>query len=330
MNLSEYSRMADGALRRVVSDRELPLYAMMEHHLGWGADGEPGGMTPPRPRPLGAACLGVCAALGGDAEDALPVAASIELAQNFCEIHDDIQSGKISRDGRDAVWWRWGPAQAINVGDGMHALARLALFGLLDAGFDSADVFNAVRLLDQASLAACEGRFLDLEAQERLDMTAASYIRMAESKTGSLYACAMQFGALAARADSDARTDFANRGRDLGAAVQILDDLRQLSAEPSAAPSDDVMNKKKLYPVVLAFEMATPSQRRRLGDYYFKRVLEPSDLRGLADAIRETGAADRAEREAAALLNRALGDDNDNALNDLMLEIAGISHAAQV
>ena len=326
MTLNEYSRMVDGALRRVVSGRALPLYAMMEHHLGWGAEGE--SSAPPPTRPLGAACVGVCLSLGGDAEDALPVAASIELARNFCEIHDDVQSGKISRDGRDAVWWRWGPAQAINVGDGMHALARLALFGLLDAGFDSADVFEAVRLLDQASLAACEGRFLDLEAQERLDMTAASYIRMADAKTGSLYACAMQFGALAAGADCEARTDFAKRGRELGTAIQILDDLRQLSAEPSDAPSDDVLNKKKLYPVVLAFEMATPSQRRRLGDYYFKRVLEPSDLRGLADAIRETGAADRAEREAAAMLERSLDGVDCGELNDLILEIAGMPHHA--
>lgn len=328
MNLAEYSRIVDVGLRRVVSDRDLPLYAMMEHHLGWDSDGGVQGAPPPRS--LGAACLAACASLGGDAEAALPVAASIELARNFCEIHDDIQSGRISRGGRDAVWWRWGPAQAINVGDGMHALARLALFGLLDAGFDSADVFEAVRLLDQASLAACEGRFLDLEAQERLDMTAASYIRMADAKTGSLYACALEFGALAACADADARTRLAERGRKLGAALQILDDLRQLSAAPDAAPSDDVLNKKKLYPVVLAFEMATPAQRRRLGDYYFKRVLEPSDLRGLADAIRETGAAARAERESAALLDEALngGGEPADALNRLIIEIAESPDAA--
>lgn len=320
MNLDEYSRIVDGGLRRVVSNRDLPLYAMMEHHLGWGADGEP---TAPPPRSLGAACVAVCESLGGDGESALPAAASIELARNFCEIHDDIQSGKISRDGRDSVWWRWGPAQAINAGDGMHALARLALFGFLDAGFDSAAVFDAVRLLDQASLAACEGRFMDMEAQERLDMSADAYIRMARAKTGSLYACAMELGALAAGADADARSRFAKRGRKLGVALQILDDMRQLSAARDDSPSDDVMNKKKLYPVVLAFEMASPAQRRRLGDYYFKRVLEPSDLRGLADAIRETGAAERAEIEAAALLEQALNDGaREDALNRLIIEIA--------
>lgn len=326
MNLNEYSRMVDGGLRRVVANRDLPLYAMMEHHLGWGADDAPSAAPPSRS--LGAACLAVCESLGGEAESALPAAASIELARNFCEIHDDIQSGKISRDGRDAVWWRWGPAQAINAGDGMHALARLALFGFLDAGFDSAAVFEAVRLLDQASLAACEGRFMDMEAQERLDMTADAYMRMADAKTGALYACAMELGALAANADADARSGFAERGRKLGVALQMLDDLRQLSTEPGAEPSDDVMNKKKLYPVVLAFEMANPAQRRRLGDYYFKRVLEPSDLRGLSDAIRETGAADRAEREAAALLEQALdGGARADALDRLILEIAGRSDA---
>ena len=300
-----YSSLVETELKRIVSDRGLPLYSMMEHHLGW--DSGTASASSQMLRPLGSLCLASCDALADDFEVALPTAAAIELVHNFCEIHDDIQAGKISRNDRDSVWWKWGPAQAINAGDGMHALARLALLGLGERGIGPDRVFEAVKLLDKASLATCEGRFMDLEAQERLDMSSGAYLDMAAAKAGSVYSCAMEFGALAAGGDSATRESFADAGRELGIAVQIADDMRQLASATSAdaAPSEDFMNKKKLYPVVRAFEIASPTERRRLGDYYFKRVLEPSDARNLSEIISGLGVNDHAAREIASRVTRA-------------------------
>ena len=304
--ISRYSSMVEGELRSIVSDRELPLYSMMEHHLGWLP--ETGSAPPPASRVLGSLCLASCESLGGNIESALPTAAAIELVQNFCEIHDDIQGGKISRNDRDTVWWKWGPAQAINAGDGMHALARLALLSLGERGVGPDGVFEAVKLLDKASLATCEGRFMDLEAQERLDMSSGSYIKMAGAKAGSLYACAMEFGALAAGGEAGTRESFAASGREIGVAVQIAEDMKQLSSslDEQASPSEDFMNKKKLYPVVRAFEVASPTERRRLGDYYFKRVIEPSDARSLSEIISRLDVTQEARREIASRVNRAV------------------------
>ena len=72
-------------------------------------------------------------------------------------------------------------------------------------------VLEFVKLLDQSSMVACEGRFMDLEAQERLDISSDSYVKIAEAKSGALFSCAMEFGALAAGADADARRRFAGR-----------------------------------------------------------------------------------------------------------------------
>ncbi len=327
--LEQYNSMVDAELERVMAGRDLPLYSMMRHHLGWpDSEGTPAAAMP---RNLGALCLASSASLGGTAERALPTAASIELVQNFCEIHDDIQSGKVGRNDRDSVWWKWGPAQAINAGDGMHALARLALFGLRDRGVDSEGIFEAVKLLDKAGLETCEGRFVDLEAQERLDMTSKAYLEMASAKTGSLYACAMEFGALVSGAREDVRSAMAASGRSLGIAVQITEDLRQLTSttDADAAPSDDFMNKKKLYPVVRAFEMASPSERRALGDHYFKRVLEPSDVRGVSAIVNELGAADEARtvielRLAEACETVAAVAGPDSEVEGIMRLLAGV------
>ena len=331
--IENYSPLVETELKRIVSGRNLPLYSMMERHLGWIP--EDFTVADSARRPLGSLCLASCAALGGNADMALPTAAAIELVHNFCEIHDDIQSGRIARNGRDTVWWKWGPAQAINAGDGMHALARLALLGLGERGFGPSVVFDAVKLLDKASLATCEGRFMDLEAQERLDMSSKAYLSMAEAKSGSLYACAMEFGALAAGADSDARSLFAEAGRYLGVAAQITDDMNQLTSalDDNSSPSEDLMNKKKLYPVVRAFEIASPSERRRLGDYYFKRVLEPSDTRNLSAVISQLGVSEDARDEIDSRIAKSVeavnpilppGEDADS-LRDLLRNLPGES-----
>ena len=292
--LDQYSLLVDSELRRILAERDLPLYEMMGHQLGWNSEYDTGGRS--HTRVLGSICLASCAAFGGDVEDALPAAAAIELVQNFCDIHDDIQSGRVDRNGADSVWWKWGPAQAINAGDGMHALARMALLRMMDRGFSPDDVFEAIRVLDAASLATCEGRFMELEAQERLDVSSESYLAMAALKAGAVFGCAAEFGALAAGANADARTGFAEWGKSLGIAVQVANDLRQLSEaiEEGGTPSDDMMNKRKLYPVVWAFEAATPRQRRQLGDFYFKRVLEPSDARGVARLVDSIGGSAQA------------------------------------
>ena len=304
-----YSLLVDTELRRVVAERDLPLYSMMGHQLGWesGSDVDRSSGSGLVIRKLGSICLGACASAGGNVEDALPAAAAIELVQNFCDIHDDIQNGRVDRSGRDSVWWKWGPAQAINAGDGMHALARMTLLGMMDRGFDSDTVFEAIKVLDRASLQTSEGRFMELEAQERLDVSSDAYFTMASLRTGALFACAAEFGALVAGADTGVRSGFAKWGASLGIAMQVADDLRQIvdALEEGGAPSDDVMNKRKLYPVVWAFESATPRQRRQLGDFYFKRVLEPSDAKSLARLVDDMGGVAQARSQVTAHLDKS-------------------------
>ena len=63
------------------------------------------------------------------------------------------------------------------------------------------------------------------------------------------------------------------------------------------------MNKKKLFPVIAAIEKATPSQKRKLGDVYFKRVLEDSDLHAVLDVLSDLGG-----KESAALRYTSAND----------------------
>ncbi|MCH8061645.1 MAG: polyprenyl synthetase family protein [Chloroflexi bacterium] len=295
---SDLSDVIEKELTGIIKSRDVPLYDMMAYHMGWqsapGLDDSP----IPQQRTRGVLCLLACRALGGDYSSAIPAAAAVELVHSFTEVHDDVQGGQPQRDGRDALWWVWGPAQAINAGDGLHALARLALFQLLDRGASPELVFRAVQLMDKTSLEVCEGRFMDLEAQERIDLSVESYMKMARSKTGALFACAMQLGALIGGGDEEAVESLGRCGYELGLAIQIREDIVALWGNGSEeyVPSTEVMNKKKLFPAVYAVENAKVSDKRRMGEIYFKRVLDPDDVMALRQVIEELGAKDAAER----------------------------------
>ncbi len=300
--------LVDSELQGIVNSRQIPLYRMMAYHMGWSDERGEMASNAPRERVRGALCLLACRAAGGDVEKALPAAAAIELVHNFTLIHDDVQGGNPQRDNRDAVWWVWGPAQAINAGDGMHALARLALFRLRDRGVPSEKAFRAVKILDEATLKACEGRFADLEAQERIDLSVDAYLKMASDKMGALMGCAMRLGALAASDDETTQDALGECGERLGVALQIRSDLHELWGDGGDAPppSAEVMNKKKLLPVVYALEKANINEKRRLGEVYFQRVLQPDDVARVREVIEQLGARDACESLADQHMGEAL------------------------
>ena len=310
--MDDLAQQVDAEITKSLGSRQMELYTMMSYHLGW--EDKPGGDQGRvrRDRLHGAACMMACSAAGGDHESSLPVAAAVEFIESFSQIHDDVQAGQPMRYGRDAVWWVWGPAQAINVGDAMHAVARLAVFALAERGLTPEVTFRAVQIVDHAVLELCEGRFKDLESQERIDLDVDGYLEMAAGKTGALYACAMQLGALAASADETTIEAMGACGRALGLALQIHRDVMELWGDGGTAtpPGAEVLNKKKLFPVVYSLSKASLSEKRRLGDIYFKRVLDTEDVVKVRDILDELGARDRAgeliaqyRSEAAASLD---------------------------
>ena len=293
----DLAALVDAELREIFAPRKIPLYDMMSYQLGWTGDSGSPPVADARKRAHGVLCLMANQAAGGDANDALPTAAAVELVDNFCQIHDDVQGGIPQRNKRDAVWWVWGPAQAINAGDGMHALARLALFRLLKRGVSAETTFRGVEILDQASLKLCEGRFVALEAQERLDMSVDAYLKMASDKSGALVSCAMRLGGMVATDDQQVMNALGECGASIGVAMQVHADLRELwTADGSDGPaSPEVLNKTKLLPVVWSLEKAGVTEKRRLGEIYFKRVLEPGDVDTVREVAVQLGARDFCE-----------------------------------
>ena len=312
--LLERQEALEQALRVHVKEAvtsDLPLYRMMEYQLGWvERDGEPA-VRGPEPRFHGALCLEAAASVasGTPGESAGAAAAAAELMFQSVQVHEDMQSAEMRADDHPAVWWTWGPAQAINVGDGLHALARLAVFNMGSRGEPPERVLAAVATLDSAALRYYEGQYMELTFQERVDVTEAQYLEMARAKHGSLVGGAAALGARAAGASDEVADAFAAFGQRLGVAAQIAADVDVIWGD--SQPAGMVLNKSKVYPVVHALEHASVAQKRELGGIYFKRVMEPSDIEGVRRVLDQTGAREHARakagEEAAAAIERLEG-----------------------
>ena len=309
-------------IKSLVLEEGFPLYRMMGYHMGWldeygeAAEGETG----KRIRPT--LSLLACEALGGDVKAALPAAAAVELVHNFSLIHDDIQDGNSERHNRPTVWWVWGPAQAINAGDGMHALARLALLRQTGEGMSPERTLKAVGLLDQACLRLCEGQYLDLTYQERVDISQDAYFKMVEGKTAALISCAAELGAVMSSAEEPVEQAMAQFGAKLGTAFQIRDDILDLWGQQDTGKplAGDILNKKKSLPIVYAIENASGAERRTLGDVYFKRVMEPEDIDKIIEVLETLGAREFCQAKADALCDEAIQSLKDAGMTSQQTE----------
>ena len=202
---------------------------------------------------------------------ALPAAAAVELTHNFTLIHDDIEDGDAERRHRSTLWKLWGIPQAINTGDGLFALARLTLWGVLDEGVEGAIAARLGAVLDHACLVLAEGQYLDISFEERQDIAVAAYVDMTSRKTAALMACAAEMGAILGTSDEEAIKRLRGFGHAMGVAFQVRDDLLGVwasTAESGKTPAGDVYRRKKSLPFLYALEHAHADDKRYLREVY--------------------------------------------------------------
>lgn len=283
----------------------LPLYRMMGYQMGWiGKDGEESPYDRSERRVLGSMSVQVAAGFTSQiAEPHFDLAASIELLQESINVHLQMQTGEMGTEDAPEVWWIWGPAQAINVGDGLHALARMSTFNAQAKGLSTERTIAAVQALDRTALTFYEGQYLDLTLQERVDITTKQYLGMAEKRFGSLWAGAFEIGAIGGSAPIEAQAALSGAGANLGVAIQIQRDIQELWG--SERPPGRLLSKSKTYPVAYGFEHGTLAQKRALGESYFKRVIEPADISHIVSVLESMDAREQAHEKMGEYLKSA-------------------------
>jgi geranylgeranyl diphosphate synthase, type I len=299
----------EAEILRIVSDRDAStagVYDMVRYHLGLDGSGASAGK---RMRPL----LGLLAyaSIAGDYRPALPGAAAVELGHNFSLVHDDIEDGDRERRHRPTVWAVHGVAQAINTGDMLFSLSRMALHRLTDLGFSDAKVLRLMRLYDETCVALCEGQYIDIATSENDDlMSVELYFDMIGRKTAALIAASIEAGALLASDDDEVIARYRGFGWALGLAFQLNDDLLGIWGAEQATGKEpsDIARRKKTLPVIYAFEHAGPDDRARLTALYGNGGPTADDVAEIIAILERTGARDYTRNEARRYRDEALAE----------------------
>ncbi len=179
--------------------------------------------------------LEFCRLFGGQAENALPFAAAVELIHTSSLIHDDLpcMDDDDLRRGRPTNHKVYGEAVALLAGDGMIMDA----FGVAAGNLKVAPEVRAeaVKLLSLASgsFGMVRGQIIDMFGETHA-LTEEELLTLHRNKTGALIRVSAQLGCLAAGYMTDspemkAAEGFAER---IGLVFQMIDDILDVTSTP--------------------------------------------------------------------------------------------------
>ncbi|HEY0058136.1 MAG TPA: polyprenyl synthetase family protein [Flavisolibacter sp.] len=213
-----------------------------------------------RVRPV--SCLMGNELFGDINEDAWEVAAGIELFHNFTLIHDDIMDKAPLRRGLETLHHKWGESTALLAGDVMLVTAYEYLNKI-----STKYARSIMQLFNQTAKAVCEGQQLDMDYEQKEEVSFEEYGLMINLKTSVLLAASMKMGAVlggAGERNQDLIYDF---GRKLGLAFQVQDDYLDAFGDPQKFGKQvggDIKANKKTFLFIHALESANESQKSEL------------------------------------------------------------------
>ncbi len=214
-------------------------------------------------------------------EQVLHIGWAVELFHNFSLIHDDIMDAAPLRRGQPTVHTKWNLTTGILSGDVMLILAyrHLAALPRREAILDVLEVFNRV------ATGVCEGQQMDVNFEQRDNVSIEEYIRMIELKTAVLLGGALEMGALAVGAQPQDAAHLYDFGRLAGIAFQIQDDLLDTYGDPATFGKQvggDIIQNKKTLLVLKTLETAPAADVDELNAIFSGKLALDNDQKVVA------------------------------------------------
>ncbi len=224
-------------------------------------------------------------------EEAVTLAALVELVHIATLVHDDAVDHSVLRRGMPTVNSIWTHQIAIIMGDYLYsrAVTELARLGDLDA----------MGVLASAANTMSVGEMRQLLSYDDISFSESEYYRLIAAKTASLISAACEMGALAGVAAN--RVAFRRFGHFLGMAFQIADDMLDYagSQDVTGKPAGlDLRERKVTLPLVGALREMSPFEVDQVRHLF--TLVEPGDdeVRGAIELVRRNGGLEYARTKA--------------------------------
>ena len=303
-NLSEALATASKAVNHTLAEmfddalEPTKLYAASKHLITAGGK---------RLRPY--LVLEACKLVDGRPEDALRVAAAVELIHTFTLIHDDIMDSDDLRRGVPTVHTLWGTPIAISAGDLLFAKANEAILSSLKASkLSPRRILKIISLITQATISICEGQALDILYEERAIISKKEYFNTIAKKTAVLLETSARVGAIAGWGKAAQVRRVGRFAYYSGLAFQVIDDCLGLTADEKILGKpvgSDIREGKRTLIMIHALIHATTDQRKQIYAVLGRASSTPDEIDEVVQLVRSSGSLDYAFTQAEKLVVRA-------------------------
>jgi octaprenyl-diphosphate synthase len=250
--------------------------------------------------------------IAGVNEQTIKLCAIVEMIHAASLLHDDVIDEADTRRGKPSINALFDNKTSIMFGDILYSKAFTELTNFPQ---DIAHtISNAVTLLSI-------GEMLDVDLTQNFNTSYYKYLDMIYKKTASLIEAASKAAAIMAGKDTD---NFAQYGKNLGLAFQMIDDILDITQDSATLGKPamlDFVEGKVTIPYLLLWERLDSSDQKTLESFY-KVELSEEQTNWIKVKMAETNALEDSIKLAKQIGNDAIvaiKDENNDDLRAIMV-----------
>lgn len=208
-----------------------------------------------------------------DIEDAINPALAIEIFHNFSLLHDDLMDKADLRRGSETVHIKWSANTAILAGDAMVIESYKYI-----SKAPNKYLPELLKVFSDTAMDICIGQQLDMDFEQRMDVTEDEYLNMIRLKTAVLIGCSLKLGAIVSDASAEDLKALYKFGINLGMSFQLKDDLLDVYGDFKTfgkMPGGDILSNKKTYLLIKALKSSNEKQKAELEKWLNAEDFDP-------------------------------------------------------
>ncbi|TXE81667.1 polyprenyl synthetase family protein [Campylobacter peloridis] len=234
--------------------------------------------------------------IAGENEISYKICAIIELIHSASLLHDDVIDEAKLRRGVQSINAQFGAKNAIMLGDILYSKAFYEL-SLID--------LKLAKIISNAVVKLSVGELMDVNLSETFNTDKNTYLQMIYNKTAVLIEASARCGAILASLNED---DFANYGKNLGLAFQIVDDILDIKGDEQTLGKpamNDFKEGKTTLAYMYLYEKLNPQEQETLKSYY-KKDLSVDELNWIKNKMQEYEIFNQVSQELNTYAKNAL------------------------
>ncbi|AKJ53564.1 octaprenyl-diphosphate synthase [Campylobacter lari] len=234
--------------------------------------------------------------IAGESDISYKICAIIELIHAASLLHDDVIDEAKLRRGVKSINAQFGAKNAIMLGDILYSKAFYEL-SLID--------LKLAKIISNAVVMLSVGELMDVNLSETFNTDKNAYLQMIYNKTAILIEASARCGAILANLNED---DFAEYGKNLGLAFQIVDDILDIKGDEQTLGKpamNDFKEGKTTLAYMYLYEKLNPQDQEILKSYY-KKDLSVDELAWIKNKMQGYEIFNQVGQELNTYANNAL------------------------